>query len=84
MWRPARSSPVSGCGTPPPARPWPGLADWLIERPLKVVVILLGAVVVNRLVKRAIDRHGQPDRRNPDHREESAAEVEVRVIDPSG
>ena len=32
------------------------LADWLIERPVKVVVILLGAVVVNRLVKRAIDR----------------------------
>jgi small conductance mechanosensitive channel len=32
------------------------LADWLIERPLKVAVILIGAVVVNRLVKRAIDR----------------------------
>ncbi len=34
----------------------PGLVDWLIERPLKVAVILIGAVVVNRLVKRAIDR----------------------------
>ena len=33
-----------------------GLVDWLIERPLKVAVILIGAVVVNRLVKRAIDR----------------------------
>ena len=34
----------------------PGLVDWLIERPLKVAVILIGAVVVNRLVERAIDR----------------------------
>ena len=33
-----------------------GLVDWLIERPLKVAVILIGAVVVNRLVKQAIDR----------------------------
>ena len=33
-----------------------GLVDWLIERPLKVALILIGAVVVNRLVKRAIDR----------------------------
>ena len=33
-----------------------GLVDWLIERPLKVAVILIGALVVNRLVKRAIDR----------------------------
>ena len=33
-----------------------GLVDWLIERPLKVAVILVGALVVNRLVKRAIDR----------------------------
>ena len=33
-----------------------GLVDWLIERPLKVAGILIGAVVVNRLVKRAIDR----------------------------
>ena len=32
------------------------LVDWLIERPLKVVVILVGALIVNRLVKRAIDR----------------------------
>ena len=32
------------------------LVEWLIERPLKVAVILIGAVVVNRLVKRAIDR----------------------------
>ncbi len=32
------------------------LLDWVIERPLKVVVILIGALVVNRLVKRAIDR----------------------------
>ena len=51
------------------------LADWLIERPLKVVVILLGAVVVNRLVKRAIDRMVN---RIVETRtiEESAAEVE--------
>ena len=33
-----------------------GIVDWLIERPLKVAVILVGALVVNRLVKRAIDR----------------------------
>jgi len=33
-----------------------GLVDWLIERPLKVAIILVGALVVNRLVKRAIDR----------------------------
>ena len=33
-----------------------GLVDWLIERPLKVVIILIGALIVNRLVKRAIDR----------------------------
>jgi small-conductance mechanosensitive channel len=32
------------------------LVDWLIERPLKVVVILVGALIVNRLVKRAIDQ----------------------------
>jgi len=32
------------------------LVDWVIERPLKVVVILVLALVVNRLVKRAIDR----------------------------
>jgi len=32
------------------------LVDWVIERPLKVVVILVVALVVNRLVKRAIDR----------------------------
>ncbi|SVD17990.1 uncharacterized protein METZ01_LOCUS370844, partial [marine metagenome] len=32
------------------------LVEWLIERPLKVVVILVGALIVNRLVKRAIDR----------------------------
>jgi len=32
------------------------LVDWVIERPLKVVVILVVAVLVNRLVKRAIDR----------------------------
>ena len=51
------------------------LADWLIERPFKVVVILLGAVVVNRLVKRAIDRMVN---RIVETRtiEESAAEVE--------
>ncbi len=51
------------------------LADWLIERPLKVLVILLGAVIVNRLVKRAIDRMVN---RIVETRtiEESAAEVE--------
>jgi small conductance mechanosensitive channel len=32
------------------------MLDWVIERPLKVAIILVGAVVVNRLVKRAIDR----------------------------
>ncbi|MBJ32128.1 MAG: mechanosensitive ion channel protein MscS [Acidimicrobiaceae bacterium] len=32
------------------------LVEWVIERPLKVVVILVVALVVNRLVKRAIDR----------------------------
>ncbi|MCH2434084.1 MAG: hypothetical protein MK184_08615, partial [Acidimicrobiales bacterium] len=28
---------------------------WLVERPLKIVVILVGAVMVNRLVKRTIN-----------------------------
>ena len=32
------------------------LVNWLIERPLKVVVILIGALILNRLVKRSIDR----------------------------
>jgi len=52
-----------------------GLVDWLIERPLKVAVILIGAVVVNRLVKRAIDRMVSRlvDSRT---REESEAEAE--------
>ncbi len=30
--------------------------DWIIERPLKVIGILIGAWVINRLVRRAIDR----------------------------
>ncbi len=32
------------------------IAAWLVERPLKVVIILAGAIVVNRLVKRMVDR----------------------------
>ena len=32
------------------------IVGWLVERPLKIVVILLGAWVVNRLVTRAVDR----------------------------
>ncbi|MDX2343186.1 MAG: mechanosensitive ion channel family protein [Acidimicrobiia bacterium] len=31
-------------------------ADWIIERPLKVIGILIGAWLINRLVRRAIDR----------------------------
>jgi small conductance mechanosensitive channel len=32
------------------------VVGWLVERPLKIVIILVGAVFVNRLVKRTIDR----------------------------
>ena len=32
------------------------IISWIIERPLKVVVILLVAMIVNRLLRRAIDR----------------------------
>ncbi len=32
------------------------IVSWIIERPLKVVVILLIAMIVNRLLRRAIDR----------------------------
>ena len=32
------------------------IVSWIIERPLKVVVILLVAMIVNRLLRRAIDR----------------------------
>jgi small-conductance mechanosensitive channel len=31
-------------------------ADWVIERPLKVILILVGAWIIDRLVRRAIDR----------------------------
>ena len=32
------------------------IISWIIERPLKVVVILFVAMIVNRLLRRAIDR----------------------------
>jgi small conductance mechanosensitive channel len=32
------------------------IAGWLVERPLKIAIILVGAIIVNRLVKRTIDR----------------------------
>ncbi len=32
------------------------IVGWLVERPLKIVVVLLGAWVVNRFVTRAVDR----------------------------
>ena len=32
------------------------IVGWLVERPLKIVVILLGAWIVNRFVTRAVDR----------------------------
>ncbi len=38
------------------SEPLAALVGWLIERPVKVALILVGAVFVNRLVKRAIDR----------------------------
>ncbi len=32
------------------------IVGWLVERPLKVLVILIGAMIVNRIMRRAIDR----------------------------
>ena len=32
------------------------IAGWLVERPLKIAIILVGAIIVSRLVKRTIDR----------------------------
>tara|TARA_B100000959_G_scaffold226624_1_gene241274 strand:+ start:19156 stop:20295 length:1140 start_codon:yes stop_codon:yes gene_type:complete len=32
------------------------ITGWLVERPLKIAIILVGAVFMNRLVKRTIDR----------------------------
>ena len=50
------------------------IVSWIIERPLKVVVILLVAMIVNRLLRRAIDRMVQ---RIISVREQEQTEAEI-------
>ena len=50
------------------------IISWIIERPLKVVVILLVAMIVNRLLRRAIDRMVQ---RIISVREQEQTEAEI-------
>ena len=50
------------------------IVSWIVERPLKVVVILLVAMIVNRLLRRAIDRMVQ---RIISVREQEQTEAEI-------
>ena len=51
--------------------------DWIVERPVKVLAVLLGAYLLNRLVKRLIDRAVQRMVRD---REEKLREREIDEV----
>jgi small conductance mechanosensitive channel len=38
---------------------WAGLSDWVVDRPLRIVVILIGAFVITRVLKHSVLRFGE-------------------------
>lgn len=38
---------------------WAGLADWVVDRPLRVLVIVVAALVINRVLRRSVTGFGE-------------------------